>query len=267
MSSDPRPARISRAAEIAAAWVGRPGMIGAYLTGSATRAYADDNSDLDIVIVGEDDAVAAIHPDRRYKMGIDRGPPRRKAYDLLVLAWTTLAQLRTSDLDHYRQPFQHVVMLHDAAGRIAGLVREIAALPREIRDERMRVHCYEYLWGQTRAARCVARGDLVNARMVAAASLIAAAKCMFLAQDAWPAKLQWSSHELREAGVPEELVTRFEHAWLHLDGASDLALQQMFLDWLTAKGFTFHRYTVELTNWAVTDPAGIAAVHRWARTH
>jgi hypothetical protein len=260
-------ARVARATEIVAPWADKPGFVGAYLTGSAVRSFAHADGDLDIGVVLEPAAYDALAPSRRYKVGIDRGPPRRKEYDLQVRSMADLEAFTTCDVDHYRSAFRYIQVLRDPGGRIADVARAIATLPDDIRDERLRVHCVELMWAQQRARKCMKRGDHTNARSLIAHSLTALAQCLFLAQGLWPDKLQWQTQALREAGVPAALIAELELAWRHLDVAHAEALAHAFSGWLSEKGHAFHLNVLELQTWIAVDPAGLAAHRRWVRVH
>ncbi|HEY4055516.1 MAG TPA: DUF4037 domain-containing protein [Kofleriaceae bacterium] len=259
--------RVARATEIVTPWSDKPGFVGAYLTGSAVRSFAHADGDLDIGVVLEPGAYAALAPSRRYKVGIDRGPPRRKEYDLQVRSMADLEAFATCDVDHYRSAFRYIQILRDSAGRIADIARSIATLPEDIREERLRVHCVEFTWAQQRARKCTKRGDSTNERSLIAHSLTALGQCLFLAQGVWPDKLQWQTQALLENGVPAPLVECLELAWQHLDAAHSDALEQAFFAWLSAKGYSFHLNVLDLQTWLAVDPAGLAAHRRWVRVH
>jgi predicted nucleotidyltransferase len=266
MTLDERAPAVVRARELIAPWTVNERVIGAYITGSATRPYVDRNSDLDIIVVAEDELYRSLTPKQRFKTGIDRGPPRRKEYDLVVMPWSELESLQHSDRDNLRVYFRHVYVLFDRADRLATVAHAIGELAPEVRAERLRVHYFEYVSRRAKAIKCLHRGKLANARMVAAASLAELTKCLFVAAGAWVTKAEWAPQELRALGVPEALVARLEWNWLHLAEAPDEDLHQLTSAWFASIGVDVHANTIELTNWAMTDPGGIAATNRWTKT-
>ncbi|HEY4055519.1 MAG TPA: nucleotidyltransferase domain-containing protein, partial [Kofleriaceae bacterium] len=213
MTLDDHAAAVIRSREIIAPWLERSGVVGAYLAGSATRPHADRHSDLDIIVVVEDPVYAALPAKQRSVTGIDRGPPRRKEYDLQVISIDMLAARRTSTADHLRFYCRHAHVLFDPTHGLAPLLRELGELTPELAHERLRVHYYDFLACKEQHATS---GQRTDSQLSAARALIALMKSLFVAARSWVPKVAWMPQELRELGVPERLVDRIEAAWTGL---------------------------------------------------
>jgi Nucleotidyltransferase domain. len=265
MTLDEHAAPAIRSREIIAPWLERRGVVGAYLAGSAARPHVDRSSDLDIVVVVEDDVYAALPPKQRSITGIDRGPPRRKEYDLQVMSIDALAARRTSLADHLRFYCRHAYVLFDPDRRLAPLLAELGELAPALAHERLRVHYHEFLVCKALHTKCLARGHRTDAQVSAARSLIALIKSLFVAAGSWVPKAAWMLEELRHLGVQEELVRRIEAAWTRpaLD-PFEAELEHLVGHWFTRCGHDVHERPADLERWATTDPEAVAARSRWS---
>jgi hypothetical protein len=259
----PPPERLARALALAEPYRTRSGVLGAYLGGSSTRPYVDPLADLDLFILFEDEAHAALPERDRYVLTITADLPRRKDVEIMCLPWGALESYAASRRDplHFNYHFAHILFAADE--RLATMFQALAGLNEATRLERLRVHYYELIWTMEKAAKCRKRSHVANARLVEAAALDAVRKLLFVACSLWPSKLDWASQELLAAGVPADLVAQWEACAIDATPALE-PLRRAIDAWLTARGDDFHHNTFSLTNWCQFSAEGRAAAERWA---
>jgi len=252
------------ARELIRPYLEREGVVGIYLVGSATRPYRDALSDLDLEVVLTDEAYVRTPDDERHVFVIDAGPPRRVDHEFYLRAWSDFEALAGSRQDVVRQGYRHAQVLHDPTGRVAEVVRLIAALPDAVREERLRVHWLELLFGVGRARKTVERGRDLDARLVLCDALLAAVKLLFVAAGAWPSARHWTREELGLLGVPDAVLGALERAAGTTDLEGWVGLVDAVRAHLRAQGHDFHEEGAALVRWAFLTDEGRAAFERWA---
>ncbi len=255
---------LERARELVEPYIGRAGVLGAYVVGSASRPFRDGFSDYDIEVVLEDDAFAAVPDAERHVFVMDEGPPRKVDHEFYLRPWSELAGLRdsTRDLDHY--PFQHAMLLHDTDGRLEHLLAGLAAMPEETRRLRLRVHYLEYVSGTARAVRCGLREAPENARLVAGDALTALVKLLFVLHGSWASTRHWSTQELELLGVPGALLDQLGAALADPTEGAIRELTAAVQAHLEGHDWTDHKDRMALFRWAFLTPEGKGAFAEWA---
>ena len=255
---------MERARELIRPYTTRPGVIGIYLVGSASRPFRDRLSDYDIEVAVDDVAYAHLTDGERHTFVVHEGPPQKVDHEFYLRPWSELESMvgSTWDLDHF--PFQHAVVLHDPTGRLSELLGRLAHLPHEVRDARRRVHYLEGAWGMRRASKCLERDDPLNAHLVAGEAALAVAKLLFLQEGSWPSTRHWTRQELALLGVPADLVSLLEEALLTPEPSRVTPLLERVDRFLDEEGETFHKDRMGLFHWAVLTDAGKAAFRAWA---
>lgn len=259
-----READLERARELILPYAARGEVIGSYLVGSATRPFADERSDLDLEVVVQDDAYDATPDAERHVLVIDEGPPKRVDHEFYLRAWSDFEALLGSRQDIVRAGYRHAVVLHDPSGRVASVVQRLAVLPDTEREDRIRVHWLEFLFGLGRARKTIERRKTLDARLVLGGALGAAVKLLFVAAGVWPAPTHWAREELALLGVPSSLFERLETCAASIDLADWKALHTAVVAHLAATGHTFHEDGETLARWAYLTPEGRAAFERWS---
>lgn len=259
-----RDADRERALALIRPYAERPGVIGGYLVGSATRPFRDALSDLDLEMIVTDETYAATPSGERHLFVLDEGPPRRVDHELYLRAWSDFEALVDSRQDIVRAGYRHAVVLHDPEGRVAPVVRRLAALPDDVRDARLRVHWLELLFGLGRARKTLERGKTLDARLVLADALRAAVKLVFVASGAWPAPTHWTREELDLLGVGEGLLDHLARCAASVDLEDWRALHEHVRGHLGSCGLTFHDDVEALTRWAYLTAEGRASFERWS---
>ena len=242
----------------------RPGVVGAYLVGSATRPYRDALSDLDLELVVSDDAYEATPLGDRHVFVLDDGPPRRVDHEIYVRAWSDFTALEASRQDIVRSGFRHAVVLHDPEGRVAPVIERLARLPEDVREARLRVHWLELLFGLGRARKTLARENELDARLVLVGAVAAAVKLLFVTAGVWPAPAHWTREELALLGVPDPLLDCLTTCTSSIDATDWRALHDAVREHLTAQDLTFHEDAEALTSWAYLTAEGRGAFERWS---
>jgi hypothetical protein len=254
---------MERARQLAEKYVGARGVLGVYLVGSASRPFRDATSDYDIEVAVADEAYDAIPVSERHVFVIDPGPPRRVDHEFYLRPWSELESLATStrDLDHY--PFGHAAILFDPEGRLASLFARLASLSDEIRETRTRVHYLGFLFGASRAFKCLDRGDTLNTRLVVDEAIQSLVKFLFVSRGLWPSMKHWSKQELRAAGAPDDIVLAAEAELVTPTADGLRALIARVNDEMDALGSAFHRDPTAMREWALLSEEGKRAFLTW----
>ncbi|MGC9529014.1 MAG: hypothetical protein ACP5G2_00070 [Candidatus Bipolaricaulaceae bacterium] len=254
---------MDRARELSLSYADKPGVIGVYVVGSASRPFRDGLSDYDIEVAMEDAAYAATALADRHVFAIQEGPPRRVDHEFFLRPWSELTGLEQSsrDVDHY--PFQYARILHDPDRRLARLFAQLAALPEEVRRLRLRIHYLETVFALGRADRCLDRDKKLGLRLVLGQGGIALTKLLAVARGSWAPTLHWAADELQLLGVPEDLISRAAATLADptRDGLRELReAVHAFLDQL---GLSFHHDRLGLIRWAYLTEEGKQAFSTW----
>jgi len=254
---------MERVRDLIQPYLTREGVVGIYVVGSATRPFRDGLSDYDIEVVVTDEVYDRTPDDERHILVIEEGPPRRVDHEFYLWPWRDFTALRDSDQDLFHFAYQHAAILHDPEGRIAAIVSKLAELPDIVREQRMRVHFLEFIYGSGRARKTLERGSTLNVRMVLAAAVRALVKLLFLQHGSWAPTLHWSEQELRELGIPVDLITQM--TGLLADPTEDAlrGLVERVKARLTEREETFHDDVAALDRWAFLTAEGKRAFARW----
>jgi len=254
---------MEHARELAQRYVGRPGVIGVYLVGSASRPFRDRISDYDLEVAVEDEAYERTGLEERHVFAIEDGPPRRVDHEFYLRPWSELAAMERSplDLDHY--PFQHAVILHDPQRLLGELFPRLAALPAGVQATRVRVHYLETVFALGRAAKCLDRGSDLATRLVLGEGLVALTKLLAVVCGSWAPTRHWAAEELRLLGVPEEIPARMAAL---LSAPTPQGIKELLgavHAWLDHGGISLDRDRTNLIRWAFLTAEGKAAFRTW----
>ena len=256
---------MERARELIKPYLEKEGVIGIYLVGSMTRPHSDAYSDYDIEVIVEDEVYAQTPDEERQIFAFKEGEPRIVDYEYYLIPWSDFEALTRSRLDLFHYPYQHAVILHDPEGRIESIVQQLAELPENVRQERMRVRFLEFLYRLGRVRKTLHRSDTpLNAALLQGDALGMLTDLLFLAKRSWPSTRHWAEQELRLLGVPEDLLsqaTQLGQGALDVDGLR--ALVDSVKDFLSECGETFHQDMPPLERWLFFRSEGKQAFERW----
>jgi predicted nucleotidyltransferase len=255
---------VERVTELIRPYVGAPGVVGIYVVGSATRPHRDALSDYDIEVIVEDDVYERTPDSGRQVFAFKEGESKLVDYEFYLRPWSEFERLVDSTQDLFHYPYQYAVIAHDPEGRIAPVVRRLAALPDDVRDDRMRVHYLEFLFALGRARKTKGRGGPVNLRLLSGDALAALVKLFFLTLRSWPATHHWVEQELRLLGLPEDLLRQTTDVLAAAKPSAAEELVEAVRRWLDARGETFHREREALIKWAFHRREGRRAFEVWA---
>lgn len=254
---------MERARELAKTYLGRAGVVGISLVGSASRPFRDRISDYDIEVVLDDVAYDQTPFEERHVFAIDEGPPRRVDHEFYLRPWSELVAMERStlDLDHY--PFQHAVVLHDPEARLAVLFPRLAALPAEVRETRLKVHYLETVFALGRAVKCLDRGNDLATRLVLGEGSVALVKLLAVACGSWAPTRHWAAEELRLLGVPEEILAHASGLFTCPSSEGIRGLRNVLHAWLDEQGMAIHHDQMALIRWLFLTPEGKGALRTW----
>ncbi|QAA76850.1 MAG: hypothetical protein BIP78_1084 [Candidatus Bipolaricaulis sibiricus] len=254
---------MERARELAKRYVGRPGVVGIYLVGSASRPFRDRISDYDIEVALDDAAYETTPLEERHVFAIDEGPPRRVDHEFYLRPWSELRAMEgsTHDLDHY--PFRHAVILYDPQEELSTLFPRLALLPPAVRETRIKVHYAETAFSLGRATKCLDRGNAFAARLVLGDGALALVKLLAVVRGSWAPTRHWAAEELAILGVPEDLLAQASGVLSRPSPEGIKGLRNTLHAWLDVQGVTVHRDGMALIRWAFLTPEGKAAFRTW----
>ena len=256
---------MERARELVKPYLDKEGVIGIYVVGSMTRPHSDAFSDYDIEVIVEDDVYARTPDEERQIFAFKEGEPRVVDYEYYLIPWSDFEALTRSRLDLFHYPYQHAVVLHDPQGRIEPIVKQLAELPEDVRQDRMRVRFLEFMYRLGRARKTMHRGDTpLNTALLCGDAVGILVDLLFLAKKSWPSTRHWSEQELRLLEVPEALLeaaAKLGRSDLDVEGMRGLVDQvRSFLD---NCGETFHQDTAPVERWLFFHKEGKDAFERW----
>jgi len=255
---------MERVYELIQPYLSKPGVIGIYLIGSATRPHVDERSDLDIEVIVEDAAYDATPMEERQIFAFKDKESRIVDYEFYLIPWSDFVALKESTHDLFHYPYQHAIVLHDPDERIAPVIEQLAALPEDVRTERMTVHFLEFLYRLGRSRKTHDRGDTpINQALLRGDALSCLTKLIFLVHGSWPATAHWSEQELAALDVPLELTSGIK-TWLSDPGSDNAAaLVRAVRSALDVLGETFHHDMEGSQQWLFFTKEGKAAHERW----
>jgi len=255
---------MERARALIQPYLAKPGIIGIYVVGSATRPYSDELSDYDIEIIVEDDVYELTPMVERQVFSFKEGDAKIVDYEFYLIPWSDFVGLTESTLDLFHYPYQHAAILHDPKGRIEPIIKQLASLPEDVRLERMTVHFLEFLYRLGRNRKTAQRGDLpINLALLQGDALSSLIKLIFLAKGSWPSTKHWSEQELAELGISIELLGLVK-AWIADHSSENVrAMVDAVKVFLDDAGETFHHDMDGIQQWLFFTVKGKAAFERW----
>jgi len=258
---------VERARELIKPYLGRDGVVGIYLVGSATRPHADEQSDLDIEVIVEDDVYARTPDEERQTFVFketSEGEPKVVDYEFYLIPWSDFVGLGASTHDLFHYPYQHAIVLHDPENRITPIIERHAALSNETRQERMTVHYLDFLYRLGRARKTEARGGhRLNLSLLHADAVRSLVKLLFLVAGSWPATAHWSEQELQLLGVPGDLIEGAARLGPDSEPDDVRMLVEEVRTFMEEHGVTIHHEHDAIQPWLFFTREGKDAFERW----
>jgi len=232
--------------------------IGIFAFGSATRPYADAQSDIDVGVVVTDASRAAI--------GVSDIQRARKALgDRAVdVSFWGLQELASSTLDCEVRNLVYGKLLHDPGGALARLREERITLAREVREARTRVTYFEFTYLAHRLVKTQARGTAWAVSVLGAELVTTAVKLLFVERSEWPAAFGWAAAELAYLDVPVSLTETLFAAGSMTDPATVRRFRRRLDAYLVGRDNAFVRDPIALWEWVFRSAEGVEARRRWA---
>jgi hypothetical protein len=250
--------RIARARELMRPYQTREGLIGIFLYGSSCRPYADANSDYDIRIIVEDEALKTIPVEEIHTNFSEGG---KKLGDVWITSRTEFEN-RKRDIDHFRA--RHARILFDPTGAVASMLERAAVLPSAIRDVRLRVHYYEFTYLSQKVQNAHRRAKRIPALLCGSQLVYAVAKLLLIEKGEWPAPMTWVFEELELAGIPAEIITDLRRVLETADVRAVRALRGRLDPYLIERGNSFIEDPTDFWHWLFHTAEGERAEAEWA---
>lgn len=255
---------VDRARELIKPYLDREGVIGLYVVGSATRPYRDALADYDIEVIVEDAVYERTPDDERQTFAFKEDEPKVVDHEFYLIPWSDFVALTQSTHDLFHFPYQHAVVLHDPESRIAPIIERLAALPEDVRRERMTVHYLDFLYRLGRARKTGKRdGHRLNLTFLYADAARSLVKLLFLVRGSWPATAHWSEQELRLLGVPAELLEEAVRLSPDMEPDDVKALVEAVRAFMDENAVTLHHEMDKIQPWLFFTKEGKGAFERW----
>lgn len=169
-----------------------PDVLGIVVVGSASRHYRDALSDYDVEIITTDRMFArASEQEQFFRVNGD-------AIECALVPESDFSAKKrsTADIDHW--PYTSCIVLHDPDGYVINEIEQIVAMPEELRQARIKLHYFEFLFSARKIGRTMQRGDELNVRLVAAQAVITALRLLFVLEGQWPPITHWTAQNLAQ---------------------------------------------------------------------
>ena len=255
---------VARARELIKPYLDRDGVIGIYVVGSATRPYRDALSDYDIEVIVEDALYERTSDDERQTFAFKEDEPKVVDHEFYLIPWSDFVSLTQSTHDLFRFPYQHAVVLHDPGGRISPIIEQLAALPEDVRRERMTVHYLDFVYRLGRARKTRKRdGHRLNLTLLYADAARSLVKLLFLVKGSWPATAHWSEQELRLLGVPDGLIEGAARLAPDIEPDVVKELAEAVRSFMDENAVTLHREMDKIQPWLFFTKEGKRAFEQW----
>lgn len=217
-------------------------VIGIILVGSGSRQYRDELSDFDLEVIVKEQYYDKLNEEQKFYEFEEEG------IEILIYSNRDFSKKIKSNKDLEHWPYEECVILHDTSQYLEEKIVEIALLTPEIREARLRLHYFEFLFSARRVKRTLTRGKELNARLVSAQMVFVLIKLLFLLNYRWPPLLHWAAEniELLE-DIPENIKLMMLEAIRRPDGhlAEKLIIEVDNL--ITLNGLNFHFVKTDIT--------------------
>lgn len=218
-----------------------PGIEAVLVVGSSSQPFRDMLSDTDIEVIYS----PAFVDHRRYMAdpGVWAHP--------LDIQWISSEeflrkQSSLADVDHW--PYESCTVAWCPSQEISCAIGQLSILDESVRQQRIRLHYFEFLFGLRHFRRAYATGEELNARLTISVGLLSLMKVFFLVNGRYPALAHWAASALY-ARWPE-MSKLGANATQLLQSPTDArvedCIQQVDL-WLNEKGFSFQWEKTVLT--------------------
>lgn len=248
--------RVADARDWVRPFVESAGVIGAFLHGSSTRPYGDDDSDADLCVVVEPEA-PRMDPEFAFQRLWKDG---RKVADLKFVSIAELGAPQV-DLEHYRAV--HARILFDRDGQLASLLARVAKVPHVMATDRLKVHYFEVTFVIGKIQSALRRHQREAVTLLRTQLVLAAARLLFLQRGTWPPPTTWIFHELALVGVPSDLIAALRDVLDVADPRRLRVLRGALDGHLIERGATFVDNPVLLLDWLFESPEGRRAQMNW----
>ncbi|MCK4259496.1 MAG: hypothetical protein KAX49_10995 [Halanaerobiales bacterium] len=175
-------------------------VLGIVLVGSASKSYTDLLSDYDLEVIVTDSYYDTLDDDQKFY------EIEEEKLEFLILPESDfLAKIDASqDVEHW--PYETFQIIYDTNDYLEEKLIEIISIKPEIREKRLKLHYFEFLFCAQRIERTLMRGNEFNVLMVSAKMNMALIKLLFLLNYRWPPLLHWAMENLEEIdGIPQQL--------------------------------------------------------------
>ncbi|NBI31090.1 DUF4037 domain-containing protein [Chengkuizengella marina] len=212
------------------------------LVGSSSRSYRDVLSDYDVEVVVTNEY---------YSMLTDKDTFYENEEHQIEFLFFSEDDFKAKinsckDVEHW--PYEECTILYDPQQRMDELLTPIIMMDPEVREQRLKLHYFEFLFGAKRIERTMMRGNKLNTHLVTSQMLMSLIKLLFLLKYKWPPLLHWTFENLNEMNeIPVELKQMMTEIIIHPDGKLANSLIQAVDNLLTDEGADFHYIKTDVT--------------------
>ncbi|TNP12928.1 hypothetical protein FHY73_25340 [Bacillus tropicus] len=165
-----------------------PAVIGILLVGSASQPYKDSFSDYDLEVVVSDDYYNSLSNSERFFT--------KDNYEFLLLPLSDFLCKKNSlsDVDHW--PYEECKVIYDPKQIINNELPFIILMDLATRNDRLKLHYFEFLFAAKRLKKTLLRGHDFNVRLSMAYLAISVTKIIFILNHRWPPIPHWTMENM-----------------------------------------------------------------------
>lgn len=217
-------------------------VLGIILVGSGSRQYRDELSDFDVEVIVKEQYYDELDEEQKFYEFEDEG------IEILIYSEHDFSKKIQSSKDLEHWPYEECVILHDTNQYLEEKIVEIALLTPEVREARLKLHYFEFLFSARRVKRTLTRGSEFNARLVSAQMVFVLIKLLFLLNYRWPPLLHWAAENLDLLeDIPVNIKLMMLEAIRRPDGHLAEKLITEVDKLLTLNGVNFHFVKTDIT--------------------
>ncbi|MGR6765256.1 hypothetical protein ACU1JV_26125 [Paenibacillus sp. T2-29] len=169
--------------------------LGIVNVGSSSRFYKDILSDYDLEVVVKNEFYIDLPSNQRLlRKKIENDSIE---VELLMIPESDFDKKVYSPLDIDHWPYETCKILYDPFDYLKNKIVQITTMDILKRDERLKLHYFEFIFSANKAKKAIQRCNLLNAHVSISQMILSLIKILFLINYHWPPAVHWLSQNFR----------------------------------------------------------------------